>query len=149
MTYQMNRVQPAMPVHAYKTYGIVAPISTHWRPATCAEVDCPAYMHGWQTHVDENSALGQKQAHYIRREAKRSFKESKRQDGLTTFSFPPGQVCFRQHKTRVEREELFVMRTGDHRGSPDGFRRTYDRPDQWADDFSAHQDEIARQQQRG
>lgn len=149
MTYQMNRIPPKMPAQAYQTFGIVAPVSTHWREATCEEVDCPAYINGWSTHVDEATPLGEKQAHYIRREAKRSFTESKRPDGLTTFEFKSGQTCFRQHKARVEREELFVRRTGDHRGSPDGFRRVYDRPDQWVDDFATHQDEIARHNQRG
>lgn len=145
----LNRIPPAMPVQAYKTYGIVAPVATHWRAATCDEVACPAYQNGWDTHVNEADQLGQRQAHYIRREAKRSFTEARRPDGLTTFSFPPGQVCFRQHRTRIEREELFLMRTGDHRGSPDGVRRSYDRPDQWVDDFAEHQDAISRLNQRG
>lgn len=149
MTYEMNRIPPKMPVQGYKTYGIVAPLSTHWRAATCEDVDCPAYQMGWTTTVNEADPLGERQAHYIRRESGRSFTEAKRPDGLTDFAFRPGQTCFRQHKARVEREELFVMRTGDHRGSPDGFRRQYDRPDQWVDDFATHQEEIARLNQRG
>jgi hypothetical protein len=149
MAYEVNRIEPKMPVHGYQTFGIVAPTSTHWQAATCAEVECAAHVNGWDTHVDESTPLGQRQAHYIRKEARRAYSESKRPDGLTTFSFKAGQTCFRQHRKRIEREELFVRRNGDHRGSPDGVRRTYDRPDQWVDDFATHQEEIARLNQRG
>jgi hypothetical protein len=144
----INRIQPAMPVEAYKTFGIVAPVSTHWRAATCTEVHCPAEEFGWTTTVDESTDLGQKQAHYIRREAKRSFKESKRPDGMTDFVFSAGQRCFRQHRTRLEREELFLARGGDWRGSTSPTAR-YDRADQWVDDFAEHQDGLAEVQRRG
>lgn len=146
---RMNRIAPAMPVRAYQTFQIVAPVSTHWRPARCDEVDCPAYQRGWTTTVDEATELGQRQAHYIRREARRSFKESKRPDGLTSFHFPAGQTCFRPHKQRVERDEIFLRRDGDWRGNPTRQRRRYDRADQWVDDFATHQDTIVRLQQRG
>lgn len=145
----MNRIEPVMPVQAYKTFQIVAPVATHWRVATCAEVNCSAYEMGWSTSVDESQELGQRQAHYIRHGARRSFTESRRPDGLTEFVFGAGQTCFRPHRTRVEREEIFLVRGGDHRGNPTGQRRTYERPDQWADDFAAHQDGIARAHQRG
>lgn len=147
--YTPNRIQPALPVHGYQTYQIVAPLSTHWRVATCEEVDCPALERGWTTTVDEQTNLGKKQAHYIRREAKRSFTEEKLPTGLTAFRFKPGQTCFRQHKTRVEREEIFVRRDGDWRGNPTQARRRYDRPDQWVDDFATHQEDIARHHERG
>lgn len=147
--YEPNRIQPSLPVQGYQTFQIVAPVSTHWRDATCDEVDCPAQQRGWTTTVDENTPLGQKQAHYIRRESKRSFTEEKRPDGLTSFKFSAGQTCFRQHKARMEREEIFVRRDGDWRGNPTQSRRRYDRPDQWVSDFAEHQDEIARHQQRG
>ena len=46
------RIEPALPAHAMKTYQIYSPISTHYRPATCAEVQCAAYEHGWRTRVE-------------------------------------------------------------------------------------------------
>jgi hypothetical protein len=147
--YQPNRIQPNLPVHGYQTFQIVAPVSTHWRAATCEEADCLAMQRGWTTTVDEQTDLGKRQAHYIRREAKRSFVEEKRPDGLTAFKFKAGQNCFREHKVRVEREEIFVRRDGDWRGNPTQQRTRYDRADQWVSDFAEHQDNLARHQQRG
>ena len=147
--YTPNRISPALPVHGYRTFQIVAPVSTHWRQATCEQANCPALQRGWTTTVDEQTDLGKQQAHYIRRESGRSFREERREDGLTSFRFSAGQDCFRPHKIRVDRDEIFIARDGDWRGNPTQSRRRYERADQWVDDFSAHQDNIARLHQRG
>ena len=55
---QPFRIPPALPVHQMKSYRIVVPRATHWRPATCAESDCQAYLLGWLTTVDEGTDLG-------------------------------------------------------------------------------------------
>ena len=36
----VNRILPALPVTAMKTYSIDAPMGTHFRAATCVEVEC-------------------------------------------------------------------------------------------------------------
>ena len=89
-----GRIPPALPPGAFRTYQIAAPLRTHWRPATCAEYECDAYLHGWTSLIDERTELGQAQAHYIRREAGRRFTEERRPDGLTEFSFEAGQQGF-------------------------------------------------------
>jgi len=138
-----------LPAAAYRTYGIAAPADTHHRPATCAEVDCAAHLHGWVTTVDEATDLGQRQAHHIRSAAGRGYREERTAAGLTAFTFPPGQRCFRQHRTRVDRPELFYVRGGDWRGNPTGETYQHTRPADWVDDFATHQDRLATQQQRG
>lgn len=131
------------------TYQLLAPLETHWRPATCAEVDCPAYLYGWLTVVDPASDLGQRQAHYIRTQSGRKFTEEPTPGGIE-FRFEPGQICFRQHQAPLEREPLYVVRGGDHRGDPLGIgAREHTRPEYWVEDFAEHQQALADAHERG
>ena len=146
----MFRLDPQMPAAAYRTYQIAAPLSTHFRPATCAEVNCPAYLHGFQTSVDESADLGQRQAHYIRHDATRRHTERRAETGLTVFEFEAGQRCFEAagHRARVDREERFLIRGGDWRGNPRGDRREVSATS-WVDDFGEHQETLANVFEKG
>lgn len=140
---QPFRIVPRLPASAVKTYQLLAPVRTHFRPAMCADVDCAAYLRGWETRVDESTDLGARQAHYIRREARRRYVETRERSGLTVFVFEAGQSCFRQHRSALERQPLYVVRDGDWRGNPRGTEpRIHDRPDDWVDDFATHQGRI-------
>lgn len=145
----MFRIQPNLPVESVQTYSIAAPVQTHYRPGSCAEADCPNMQAGWRTVIDETSDLGQRQAHYIRKEAGRRYAETRDEAGLTTFEFPAGQSCFTQHQISLERPALFLMRGGDWRGNPRGERQKFDRPDQWVDTFATHQQALADRLERG
>lgn len=147
-----QRLPPTMPVGAYKTYQIVSPVATHWRKATCAEVDCDHYVNGFRTRVDERLELGQKQAHYIRKESGRRFTEDRDDAGLTVFTFEPGQRCFASdsHKLPLERPELYLTRPGDWRGNPTGERPyQHTKPEFWVEDFSINQDNLKSRMDRG
>lgn len=86
---------------------------------SCLEARCEQYERGWVTVVDESSDLGQKQAHYIRKESGRGFTECRSEEadehlggegisippGMTVFIFAPGQPCFQEHR---DREVVFV-----------------------------------------
>ena len=149
---QPFRVAPHLPAAAMKTYQILAPAGTHWRAATCAEVDCGAYLHGWATRVDEATDMGARQAHYIRRQSGRAFSAARDEAGLTVFTFPPGQRCFRasDHRVRLDRAEFFVVRDGDWRGNPRGTQpRQHVRAADWVDDFANHQQALANRLERG
>jgi hypothetical protein len=150
----MGRAQPLAGAHAYKTYSVSAPLATHWRVATCGEVGCPREEFGWTTVVLEADDLGQAQAHYIRTSSGRKFTESRREDGMTVFEFPPGQRCFSTlvrdgrvvsgHPKRIERPELFIVRDGDWRGNPRGTSPlVHSGPESWVDDFATHQQTLA------
>lgn len=146
----MNRMDPLMPAAAYQTYQILAPVETHWRDATCAEVACPHHERGWITRVHEGDALGQAQAGYIRHRAGRVFTEARTPDGLTQFTFKPGQRCFAQHRIRLDRPEFFVRRGGDWRGDPFGERPfVHSSAADWVDDFATHQQKIADTIEKG
>ncbi|MEV0382887.1 hypothetical protein [Nonomuraea sp. NPDC050643] len=147
---RVNRIMPAMPAQAYKTYQIVQPLATHFRAATCEEVACGAHERGWRTLVDETVELGQRQAHYIRRLAGRRFVEERTAEGLTAFTFEPGQRCFQQHQQPLEREPFYFVRGGDWRGNPTRVAPfKHRRGDDWVEDFAGHQDRLARQIERG
>jgi hypothetical protein len=147
------RLAPVAPVHAYRTYQIVTPLATHFRPASCEEVDCPDYLQGWVTKLDESTPEGQGHAAFIRRElrGRYSFTEDREPAGLTAFTFPPGQACFRQrqHRTRIDRPEHFLRRDGDWRGNPTGAVRRHTSAADWQEDFAEHQDRIATAIERG
>jgi hypothetical protein len=148
---RLNRATPALPAEHMQTYRIVRPAQTHWRPASCAEVDCLAYRHGWRSVIDERTELGQSQAHYIRRESGRGFTEVRDSTGCTVFTFEAGQRCFNatNHQVEVGHDPLYVVRGGDWRGNPRGTVRRHSGPDPWLDDFATNQDRIANVVDRG
>lgn len=144
------RVEPALPVQAVQTYAIVAPEATHFRPATCAEVDCPNHLGGWATIIDEADDLGQQQAYYIRNQSGRRYTEDRNQaPGLTVFLFEAGQDCFARHQLRLDRPEIFLVRDGDHRGNPTGNGRKHANADDWVDDFANNQQQLADEINKG
>jgi hypothetical protein len=138
----MSRLPPAGPVMAYRTFGVTAPLSTHFRKATCEEVDCDAFRNGWVTRVKT-----EEQADYIRRHSGRTFKE----DEPGVFVFAAGQTCFgaSHHRLRLEREELYVVRDGDWRGNPTGSVRRHKSSGHWVEEFAEHQDWIKTLRERG
>ena len=144
------RPTPALPVTAFQTFTIDRPLETHWRVGTCAEVKCLNLTHGWWTEVDEDSTLGGMQAAYIRRDSGRRFVESKTPEGLTRFEFEAGQECFAEHKVAVERDPLFLVRPGDHRGNPFGTApRVHKRPEHWVEHFAETLDGVRTVKERG
>ena len=149
---QTNRVPLAGPPGAYDAYRLSAPIQTHRRPATCAEVECKHHLEGWVTRVDEATTDGRRlsdgafvggsiAAAWIRNMSDRHYSEHRDPTGLTVFTFPAGQDCFRvaDHTVPLEREP-FYTRT---RGSAPHAVTGYDRADQWVDDFAANQDRLS------
>lgn len=154
------RIQPQLPPAAYKTFQISSPISTHRKPATCAEAQCSHYLGGWATVVDEGTELGQAQAYYIRHDSGRKFAEEPGGIGLTRFVFEAGQTCFlppppgqpptHRHTVSLERPQIFVVREGDWRGNPRGIEpRIHTRAADWVDEFANHQQKLADARERG
>lgn len=142
----VNRLDPALPPQARKSYTILSPADTEVVSA-CADVGCEQYKRGWRTVIDETTELGAKQAHYIRHEAKRDFVEGKTDAGLTVFTFAALQRCFREHRTRPVQ---YLVREGDYRGNPRGAAPIkHQNPQDWVDDFAAHQDSLATRLAKG
>lgn len=147
-TRKLFRVQPVGPPQAYKTFQAAAPLATHWRVATCVEVDCEHYVNGWATTVlpgsVEEGLIRTSGRHWLGQE-----KGGPRPDenGMLRFLFPPGQPCFdpMRHRVPLERDPLFIVRRGDWRANL-GLIRRHKRGDDWVDDFATHQDKLIAQQ---
>jgi hypothetical protein len=124
-------------------------METHWRKATCEGVQCPAYLNGWQTFIDESDDKGQAQAYYIRRESGRGYDEMVNEHGVTVFTFGAGQTCFSSgdddHRVLLDREAFYAVQRGDWRKRI-GDKLTHGSPDSWVNDFGEHQDQLARRQ---
>lgn len=143
----INRAEPALPVAAYKTYGVAAPRATHTRPATCEEVNCPAWRNGWKTIVPTVSL----QADYIRNaDHGRHYTETTADAGMAEFVFPPGQRCFNaaNHVTSLHREPIYTVRGGDWRARTGPVRR-HTRAEDFVEDFALNQQAIADVHKKG
>lgn len=144
----MSRPEPRMGAESYKTFAIVVP-SDDWRPATCAEIDCPDYLHGWRVRIE---GLPPEMVHDAKASGRR-YTELPVAEGETWLVFEAGQPCFRttQHRTRRHaRPELYVVRDGDHRGNPRQTKaRLHQRPADWQEHFAEHQQGLADAFQEG
>lgn len=152
MSRQPNRPwTPGLRPEEYRTYQITAPLSTHWRVASCEEVRCAQAEFGWRMRVDLSTELGRRQAHYIKYDSGRNFTHEKEGDaGMVVLTFPSGQECFQSHKVRLDREERYIVKGGDHRGNPRGVKpRIHTKPEHWVEDFAENQDAIAEIQRKG
>lgn len=114
-----------------------APIPTHRRIATCAEVDCSHYMNGWITKV----ATGSQAALYIRHLSGRKFVE-KAEGGHSTFTFYPGQKCFRSHTASLDRPPFLLHQKG-------GPIRRIIEPQQFNDTFNEEMYQLEQARKRG
>jgi hypothetical protein len=144
----MASIEPRMGPESYKSYVIAQPLKTHWRSATCEEVGCDHYLHGWQTRIE---GLPPEMVHALRN-SRRKYTELHVAEGETWFVFEAGQPCFRAtvHRAPLARPPLYVVRDGDHRGNPRGTKdRLHQRAESWRDDLAEHQQTLADAQQRG
>ena len=107
------------------------PMSTHWRDATCQEVNCPHYLNGWITRV----APGSQQDLYIRADKERRYK-LERGEEFNFYTFEAGQRCFRsgQHRIKLDRGPwLTKNQTGREAGRVELNAMEYNR---WTDEFN-------------
>lgn len=152
----MAAIEPRMGPESYKTYSIHVP-SSDWRAPTpdevrsgkaCETAGCDHFLHGWKVRVE---GLPPDMVHAAKTSG-RTFQEVHVAEGETWLHFAAGQPCFRatEHRTRIGRPELYLVRDGDHRGNPRGTRaRQHLRPELWQEDFAEHQQGLADAFQRG
>jgi hypothetical protein len=70
-------------------------------------------------------------------------------EGETYLVFEAGQECFQSgyHRTRLDREEFFIVRHGDWRQTFSATKHA--NAADWQDDFANHQDKLADVQRQG
>lgn len=145
---QVLRIAPSLPLNMVRSYEVVSPLETHTRKARCEEVECQHYGRGWKTIIDVSTSQGQMQANYIRLHSGRTFTYVE-EGTKVTFTFPAEQQCFSEHRVSMERPSLFIVRDGDWRGNPTGYRRLHRDGAQWTEDFAENQARLSRLQERG
>lgn len=141
-------IQPQAGPEAYRTYELLQPTATHFRPATCAEVDCHRAKAGWRTVLDTSTVDGRNMAGWIRMHSGRQFTYVEA-GPIVTFTFAGGQRCFGKHKVSLEREPILRVRGGDWRGNPRGETTRIFRPADWVDNFGEHQARLSEAHKRG
>lgn len=135
---------------SFQTFQIQAPKDTHTVPATCEDVECGQYANGWRMVLDLTTELGQKQAYYIKHHSGRAYKAISLVDGLATYEFRSGQLCFQEHRQSIERPPIFRVKGGDQRGNPlRSPTRVHKKPEFWVEEFAENQDKIATAIEKG
>lgn len=148
------RIQPVRDVTLMQTYGLSAPQATHYRRASCREVDCPNYANGWISGFDVTDAEQARACKIVREHSGRLFtvKEIRGTSGLierVLLTFGPGQECFLPHRVPLEREPAYFLRDGDWRGNPTGRKIVFSSATSFVDDFGEHQERIKTLIERG
>ncbi len=136
----------------YQTFQVKAPLATHWveRPCDGTGVNCKAAEFGWKMVLDLKTDLGQQQARYIKYQSGRKYEIADQNNGMVTLVFPGGQPCFATHRVRIERPEIFAVRSGDRRGNPLGIRpRVHTKAEHWVEEFAENQSRLADIQKKG
>lgn len=126
-------------------FTLAAPLPTHWRRATCKEVDCPRYVMGFTSVLDESVADLRNAADWIRHNSGMRFVE--RKDGaMTVFEFPAGQECFEGrasgHRIKTDKPEITSQTTT--RGT-----RRFERGRDFNEAFNEEMYQIERLLERG
>lgn len=139
--------QPAAGPEAYRTYRMLSPPQNR-RRASCEEVDCERWRHGWLTALDVADPKAAEAANWIRMKSGRKF-TFEEVGTAVTFTFPAGQQCFKPHSV-PERPFILLVQGGDWRGNP---RRVptvrHSTMDDWVDDFATNQQAIRDRIERG
>lgn len=163
-----NRVVPRVAAAVMTTYSLKAPLATHYRRASCVEVECPDYVNGWASGFNEAEPDEMAAAEYVRTKSGRRFTTHRGHrvdslDGagqkllviddvgpLTIFAFEPGQVCFRaaSHHLSLEREPFYVVRGG-LPYAPHGSARQHADAEDWIDDLATNLDANRQLRENG
>lgn len=116
-----------------KVFQATWPKSSHWRAATCEEVECPHYVLGWVTRV----IIGSDNDMYIRADRKRKYKVAKEGE-FHAYYFEAGQQCFRAeagaHYMRLERGPWLTINALNRH--PSRLERDAMEAERWQNDFN-------------
>lgn len=137
------------PVHgpaAYRTWQIAAPLATHHRAASCEEAGCDAFLHGFQVELsphtnDRHKAALEAVVAVYGKPGQGGpggrYSHAWGDQGRLTLIFEPGSVCFRakEHRIRIDRPPLYVVRDGDWRGNPYGTAPQVVESTEWIDRY--------------
>jgi len=148
----LNRILPAGPPRAYRTFRAVRPRSSHTRAATCEEFGCERWTSEWMVALDLAQPNHRKMAEDIARgPVKRSWRLVRLPGGQwVEFHFPPGTPCFAfqlgHHRVPIRPPVLLAYR-GDWRAQLS--RQVPMKMPEWLERFAENQDQVAQRVKRG
>lgn len=143
----LRRMRDWAPLQTMRTFQIDQPLDSHYRKATCAEVDCSARAHGWKMGFDLTDPAKRRAARWIKDHSGRTF-TFELTDTTVTFTFPAGQQCFQLHRVPLERDPIMIVRGGDWRGST-GVVQRHRNPDDFIDHWATDLDRLNTVRERG
>lgn len=128
---------------AFTSFGMSAPLRTHFVTYPCSVARCHGHVNGWRTTLDPMNSDHIVFIKYILDGAggRRWYKGERSPEGYLNFDFPGGQACFKNsHSTRKnEVPELYVVRSGDFR-TPHRLRNPHAMSfDNWFEAFDKNQ----------
>ena len=140
------------------------PVETHFRPATCEEVDCPQQKFGWVICLDPTTQAAfitdilNSGRHFQKMRSEEASQRASRElpPGLLAFVFPPGQRCFRPHRVPVGRPPNLVHQkglvlAGGAMGTFVGTseKRVHTKAENFVEHYNEEADELRRRRQAG
>lgn len=132
----------------FTSFGMRAPVRTHFIELPCSVAQCKGYVHGWTSTLDPGREEHLPFIQHILsgRVGRRYSRGENTPEGYLTFNFPPGQSCFlnSHHQRDESKEELYVVRRGDFR-TPHAQREpkamTFDN---WVELFDRNQNALVK-----
>lgn len=131
---------------AFTTFGMRAPLATHFIELPCKIAQCKGYVHGWTSTLDPKRAEHLPLiAHIVSGRSERRWSHGPvTPEGYMTFVFPPGQPCMRNshHRRDESKQEFYVVRAGDYRtpiGQRDPKAMSFDN---WVETFDRNQNVL-------
>lgn len=151
-TRKPNRLNPVGPTNAYQTYAIRTALSTHYRSATCAEIDCPDYIHGWYLKIEGTPPdLIYAATHSGRHYTIGELWTKDTGEAFQALIFEAGQPCFRAdtHVKSLDRPEFFYRGPGDFRSFSTRKAFKFDKPEHFVDSMATDLDRLKSKLERG
>jgi hypothetical protein len=141
-------------VRQMKTFELAQPFGTHYRVATCAEVECRGYREDMTVTFDLTVPQQVTDANWLRNHSGLRFTyfmlDGERK---VKFVIPAGQTCLesrvRPHRVPLERDPLMIVRGGDWRGNPTGMRTVHSRPNLFLENWEEDLDKINSEREKG
>lgn len=142
------------PVEHMKSYQLAQPFETHYRVATCREAECRAYREGMSVTFDLTNPEQVALANWMRNRSGLRFTYV--QTGTQVqFLVPAGQdgpclrARLRPHYVPLERDPFMVIRAGDFRGNPTGWRAQESSAELFVEQWAQDLDKLNTVRERG
>jgi len=138
------------PVQQMRSFVVAQPLQTHFRRATCDEFGCDNQRFGWTMGFDLTDPERRAAARWIRDKSGRSYTHELLEEGRkVVFTFSAGQRCFEKHWLPLERDPFMIVRAGDFRGNPTGWKRRHTSAESFVDDWSSDLDKLNTRRNEG